>query len=228
MPKEVVCSAIVDWPRHIKRRNDVLKTTKPGKDRSIEEAVSYAVGHRIRIEVLAALHEGPCSAKDLAQIVHQPLSKVTHHVEELLASGSIEVARTETVGNISQNFYCVVKLPLYSDEDIATMTPDERQVLAGLILQASMAEALASLWAGKLQGDPRVMLAWNRINLDEQGREDLADEQERSWGRMQDIEAEAATRRIESGEPGVTYVVTSFGYERSRASAPSPVRSGES
>lgn len=196
-------------------------------NRSVEEAVSYAVGHRVRIEVLAALHEGPASAKDLSKIVGQPLSNVTHHVEELLASGSIEIARTETVGNITQNFYCVVKLPLYSSEDFAAMTPAERQATCGLVLQASMAEALASLWAGKLNNDARVMLAWNRINLDEQGREDLADEQDRSWERMQEIEAEAANRRSESGEPATTYVITSLGFERSRSSAPAPVRSGE-
>ncbi len=197
------------------------------KGRSVEEAVSYAVGHRIRIEVLAALHEGPASTKDLAKIVRQPLSNLTHHVEELLASGSIEIARTETVGNISQNFYCVVKLPLYSSEDFAAMTAEERQATLGLILQATMAEAMASLWAGKLHSDPRVMLAWNRINLDAQGRSDLADEQDRSWERMQEIEAESATRRTESGEAGTTYIVTSFGYERSRTSAPPPVESGE-
>lgn len=195
--------------------------------RSVEEAVSYAVGHRIRIEILAALHEGPASTKELARMVRQPLSKVTHHVEELLASGSIEVARTERVGNINQNFYCVVRLPHYSDEDIEAMSAEERQTTAGLILQASMAEALASLWAGKLHSDPRVMLAWNRIALDRQGREDLADEQARSWERIHEIEAEAANRRAESGEPGVTYVVTSLGYERSRSSAPAPVDPAE-
>jgi Bacterial regulatory protein, arsR family len=196
--------------------------------RSVEEAVSYSWGHRIRVEVLAALHEGPASINDLSKIVGQTISKVTHHVEELLASGSIEIARTERIGNITQNFYCVVKLPFFSDEEVAAMTSDERQVLAGVILQAAMAEAMAAFWAGKLHTDPRVMLAWNRINLDEQGRDDLADEQERSWERIKEIEAEAACRRAESGEPGVTHVVTSLGYERSRTTAPEPVTSGES
>jgi DNA-binding transcriptional ArsR family regulator len=197
-------------------------------ERGVEDSVSYAVGHRIRIEILAALHEGPESANGLAKIVRQPLSTVTHHIEELLKDGSIEIARTEQVrGNLSQNFYIVVELPEFSDEEIAAMTPEERQALAGLILQASTAEALASLWAGKLHSDPRVMLAWNRINLDRQGREDFADEQARSWGRVKEIEAEATNRRAESGEPGVTYIVTSLGYERSRNSAPPPVASGE-
>lgn len=196
-------------------------------ERVLEDAVSYAVGHRIRIEILAALHEGPESPDGLAKIVRRPLSTVTHHIEELLKDGSIEIARTKQVGNLAQHFYCVVRLPEFSDEEIAAMTLEERQALAGLILQASMAEALASLWAGRLRSDPRVMLAWNRINLDKQGREDLADEQCRSWNRMKEIETEATNRRAESGENGVTYVITSFGYERSRTSAPDPLASGD-
>jgi DNA-binding transcriptional ArsR family regulator len=194
--------------------------------RSVEEAVSYAVGHRLRIEILAALHEGPASPKQLAKVVRQPLSNTTHHIEELFKSGSIDIAYTEQVGNITQNYYCMVKLPFYSDEEIAAMTKDERQVLAGIILQAVTAEALASLWAGKLHSDPRVMLAWNRIRLDDQGRDDLADEQARSWERMMEIEAESTNRRAVSGDPGTTYVITSLGYERSRTEAPEPVDPG--
>jgi DNA-binding transcriptional ArsR family regulator len=191
--------------------------------RGVEESVSFALAHRIRIEILAALHEGPASAKELASTVCQPLSTVDHHIKELLKDGSIEIARTEKIGNLVQYFYCMIRLPYYSDEDVAAMTSDERQALAGLILQASMAEAMASLWAGKLHSDPRVMLSWNRINLDRQGRSDLADEQARSWERQHEIEAESTNRRAETGEPGVTYIITSLGYERSRTAAPDPV-----
>jgi hypothetical protein len=186
------------------------------------------VGHGIQIEVLAALHEGPASANDLSQIIRQPVEEITRQLEELLGSGSIEIARTEQMGTLSQSFYRVVRLPFFSDKDWAVMAAEERRVTSELILQASMAEALASLWAGKLHRDPRVMLAWNRISLDAQGREDLADEQGRSWERMKEIEAEAASRRIVSGEPSVTYVITSLGYERGRTSAPAPIPSGES
>jgi len=191
--------------------------------RDIAESVSFALAHRIRIEILAALHEGPASSSELADTLRQPLSTIDHHVKELLKDGSIEIAKVKEVGNLVQHFYCMVKLPFYSDEDVAAMTPDERQALAGLILQASMAEALASLWAGRIISDPRVMLAWNRINLDKQGRHDLADEQARSWARQHEIEAEAANRLAETDESGVTYVITSFGYERSRTSAPEPI-----
>jgi DNA-binding transcriptional ArsR family regulator len=203
------------------------KTTGAGKSRSVEEAVSYAMGHRIRIEVLAALNERIYSTADLSRILHQPLSTVTHHVEELRKSGSIEVARTKKVRNIEQNFYRSVELPFYSDEDIATMTADERQSLAGLILQASMAEAMASLWAGKLKEDPRVVLAWRWFNLDNQGREDLADEQAGWWERSREIEAESASRRAESGEDAESIIVTLLAYKRSRNSPHPPLSSDE-
>jgi DNA-binding transcriptional ArsR family regulator len=176
--------------------------------RGIEDSVSYAVGHRIRIEILAALHEGPETPDGLAKIVRRPLSTVTHHVEELLKDGSIEIAHSVKVrGNIVQHYYRVIELPEFSSQEIAAMRENERQ----------------ALWAGKMVQDPRIQLAWNRINLDGKAREELADEQDESWERVKQIECNAAHRLAESGEKGVTYVITSFGYERSRTCAPPPL-----
>jgi DNA-binding transcriptional ArsR family regulator len=191
--------------------------------KTVEEAVSHSIGHRMRIEVLAALHEGPATASALAKIIHQPLSLLTYHIDELLKSGAIEVAYTQMVGSIEQNVYCVVRLPFFTDEDWGYLTPQERQVTSALILQAAMAEALTSLWAGKFHSDLRVMVAWNRIVLDKQGRVDLSEEQARSWRRIEEIESEATARLTQAADPGLTYVVTSLGYERSRSSAPAPL-----
>jgi DNA-binding transcriptional ArsR family regulator len=202
-------------------------TTKPSKERSVEEAVSYAVGHRIRIEVLAALNEGPRSPDELARIVRQPLSKVTHHIQELLKSNSIEIARTEQVRNFTQNFYRAVEVAYHSDEEHAALSPEERQATYGVILQAIMAEALASFWAEKMIDDPRVWLSWRWFNVDAKGRDDIADEQARSWARVQEIEAESVARRAKSGEDAASIIVSSLGYERSRTSPNPPATSGK-
>jgi DNA-binding transcriptional ArsR family regulator len=196
-------------------------TTKPERERSIEEAVSYAVAHRVRIEALCVLNERTYSAQELARVIQQPLSTVTHHVEELLKSGSIEVAETKQIRNISQNFYRAVEIPFLSDKQMEALPRDARQEIYGLILQASISEVLASFSAGKLSSDPRVVLAWRWFNVDAQGRKDIADEQARSWERVTEIEAESAARRADSGEEATSVIVTSFGYERSRTS-PSP------
>ncbi len=190
--------------------------------RRVEEVTSRGIAHRIRIEILAALHEGPASATQLARILRQPHSKVWNHLQELLKDGSVEDAFTEEQRNHNIVYYRVVELPFFSDEAVAVMTPEERQITAALILQSAEAEALAALWAGKMHSDPRVWLAWNRIVLDAEGRDELADEQQRNWDAMEAIAAKAANRRAKSGEAGVMYVIASYGFERHRSKPPEP------
>ena len=199
-----------------------MPRTTTRKERTIEEAVSYAVAHRIRVELLAALNERPYSPKELARIVRQPLSTVTHHVDELLTSKAIEVARTERVRNVNVNYYRAIELPFYSDEEIAAMTEEERKVTIAPALQAIMAESLAAFWGGKMIHDPRLWLAWRWFNVDAQGRQDIADEQARSWERIQEIEAESATRRTRSEEEAQSVIVASMGFERTRTSPHPP------
>jgi DNA-binding transcriptional ArsR family regulator len=200
----------------------VTTTARAGqRGKSIEEVLSYAVGHRIRIEILAILNEGVYSPDEIAQRIGEPTNKVAHHIKELWDAGSIELARTAPVRNTVQHFYRAVEMPFYSDEETAAMTPQQRQVTSGLILQAIMAESLAAFWAGKIHSDPRVWLSWRWFNVDEQGRNEIADEQARSWERVCQIEAESASRRAESGEQAVSIIVASMGFERHRT-APTP------
>jgi DNA-binding transcriptional ArsR family regulator len=199
--------------------------TASGRDgkgeREVQDAVSYAVGHRIRVEIRAALHERSASAIELSRIVHQPLSTVTHHIGALLEAGSIRVERTERVRSVEQRFYRVAD-PLYvSDEELREMAEEERQECCRVILESLVAEALAGFWAGKLTSDPRVFLTWTWFNVDARGREEIADEQLRSWRRLEEIEAKAAARCARSGADTTSVQVSSIGFERPR-SVPSP------
>lgn len=192
------------------------RTTRGGKERTVEEAVSYAVGHRIRVEVLSALNERSYSASELSRVVHQPLSTVTHHVDELLNSNAIEIATTKQVGNVTQTFYRAIEVSFYTEEEMADLDPEARQAIYGVILQNATAEAMASLWAGKISEDPRAHLTWAWFNLDDEGRRLLADEMEQWWGRLYEIQADAAARLAKSEAAGQSMIVTMFGYERSR------------
>jgi DNA-binding transcriptional ArsR family regulator len=194
----------------------VVVTLKPGQKRSVEEAVSYALGHRIRIEILGVLNEATRTQSEIADLIHEPLSTISHHIKELLDSGCIEVARIEKVRNVDQHFYRAIELPFVSDEEAAALSPEVKQEYAAVILQAIMAEGLAALWAGKLNSDPSVRMLWRWFNLDEQGRGELADEQRESWERIVEIEARAADRRTTSHEDATSIIVAILGFERSR------------
>lgn len=198
-----------------------MTTTKRAKkQRSVEEARVYALGHQIRTEILAGLHEGPRSPSQLSELIGLPLSTITHHVNELVADNSIELARIETARNANEHFYRIVKLPFYTDEEMWAMPEEARQVTYGLIMQSAMAEVLAAYWAGKISTDPRTWMSWCWFNVDAQGRDEIADEQARSWARYPEIEAEAAGRMVESGEEGISIMVISMGFQRSRTAPP--------
>jgi DNA-binding transcriptional ArsR family regulator len=191
------------------------------RGKSIEEVVEYAVSHRIRVQVLTLLNEGTYTPVQISRLLGVPVTTLSHHIRELLDGGSIEIAKVVKVRNVDQHYYRAVEMPFYSDEEVWAMTPLQRQVSAGLIIQCMAAELMAAFWAGKIRDDPRAWLGWRWFNVDEQGREDIADEQQRFWDRMQEIEAESTNRRAESGEDATSIVVAELGFERERR-APTP------
>lgn len=193
--------------------------------KQIEHVVRFALNHKTRIHILIVLNEGTFTPKQIAEIIDVPLTSVSNHIKELVERGSIEVAKTAMVRNAEQHWYRAVEMPFYSDEEIAAMTPEQRQVTAGLVVQSMEAEIMAGLWAGKMNNDPRVWLAWNWFNVDPQGRQEIADEQERFWQRMQEIEIDAINRSAESGEETVSILVSQTGFERARKG---PFRGGRS
>jgi DNA-binding transcriptional ArsR family regulator len=203
-----------------------MTTTLDGKrefGREIPDVVSYAVGHRVRVELLAALNDlESASAIELARIVRQPLSTVTHHVSQLLAAGSIRVQRTEKVRSVEQRFYSAIG-PLYvTDDEMAEMGAEEREELAGLTVQQLFAEVLSAFWAGHLTSDPEVVVSWSWFNVDAKGRADIAEEQLRSWRRFQEIERESQARCEESGDEPFSVMASALSYKRSRTAERPP------
>jgi DNA-binding transcriptional ArsR family regulator len=197
------------------------------RKKSIEEVVAYAVGHRTRIHILLLLNEGTYTTGEIAEIIDEPLNNVSNHVRELVDAGSIELVETKRVRNALQHCYRAVELgAYYSDGEAAAMTQQQRHITAGLVIQSTIAEVMAALWAGKMHSDPRVWLTWNWFNLDAQGRQEMADEQERSWKRLCEIEVESTNRRAISGEESVSIVAAQFGFERARKT-PQPSRSAD-
>jgi len=182
--------------------------------KSIDDVVIYAVSHRTRVQILVVLNQGAYSTSEVADIIGQPLKNIAHHMKELADGGAIEIAKTERRRNFDQHFYRAVELPMYSKEEVLAMHPVERQMMIGFIVQSLIAEVLASLHAGKMSADPAGVQAWDRLNLDEQGRRAVNEEQERHWERLAEIEEESVIRTALSGAKTTPYMVAVLGFER--------------
>src|SRR5664279_2912028 len=116
----LLCSAGSDYLNAFEWEDAVPRATaKQENERTIEQAVSYAIGHRIRIEVLAVLNEAARSPADLARILHLPLSKVIHHTDALFESKCIEVVDTTHIRNVTKTLYRSIERIDWTDSEMA-------------------------------------------------------------------------------------------------------------
>lgn len=188
---------------------------RAGQPKRIEEAVQYALGHRIRVHILIVLNDGFQTAAKLAEIIDEPLNNVSNHLRKMLDDGSVEIAKEERKGNVVQYWYKAVEIPFFSREAAEAMTHLQRQMTAGAIVQSGSAEVLAGLYGGKL-ADPRAILFWHWYNVDQQGREALEDESGRYLERVREIEVESTNRRADSGDDSTSILVNLAVFERAR------------
>lgn len=197
-------------------------TRKPAAERkrAIDDAVAYAVGHRIRIDALAILAEGKHSPNKIAEILGEDVSLVGNHVRELYESGCIESAGTAKVRNATEHFYRAITLPYVDDDEYRAMPAETRRELIGLIIQAIVAEVMASFRAAKMETDEDLWMVWDSMNLDALGRREMADELEARYERFMEIKAKSANRLAKSRESGAMTVVALMGFERSRPGRP--------
>lgn len=201
------------------------------RKRELDDAVAYAVGHRIRIEALSILNDGTASPSDIAAILDEDVRMVGNHVRELYDSGCIEFIGTKKVRNATEHFYRAVTLPYITDDEYQAMPVKLRHQMAGLIVQAIVAETLASFRAGKMAADPRLWLTWQIVNVaDAEGKAEVAEEVRATYGRFEDIATRNANRLAnarkkakEEGKKlpvGKAEVVALMSFERSRPGRP--------
>lgn len=215
--REPLCSTFVECESSLQGKGNALpKTSAKAHDRSSEDAIGFALAHRVRVEILSALGEGDFCASELSRLLHIPQSTVQYHVQELLASGSIEVAKTQRARNFDQRFYRAKTTAFFSEEDMATWPFDKLQAFYGLILQNAGAEAMAALHAGTISREPKSWLTWARFNVDRRGWDEMYEVVEDAWHRLREIEADSAERHPDGAGERETFVWAFQGYPRSR------------
>jgi DNA-binding transcriptional ArsR family regulator len=201
---------------------------RPASERSRlpEEAPTYPLSHRIRQESLIILHEGEFSAADIAEMIGEDTSHVTNHLRDLYDAGCIEFVGFRGKGNFKKAVYRAVARPFTSREETKEMSVDERQEVAGVHLQWTLVEAVASYRSKKMVSDENHVVMSDEPCLDAEGRIELEDFFTACWNgdfevlerlkSVQDIAARATNRMAKSGETGVTVVASLLAFERAR------------
>lgn len=208
-------------------------TRKPAakRKRVTDEAVFYATAHRIRIEALSMMNDGKTSPNEIAEFLGEKLPAVSHHIRELFDSGCIESAGTIKRRNATEHFYRAVTLPYVTSEEYQAMSSEERREIAALIVQAIMAETLAALRLGKMEGKREPWLTWQAVPIDAKGEQEVAEFMQATYDTADVIKvrnanrlAKARARAQKEGKgplpTGRTEIVVLMSYERSREGRP--------
>lgn len=190
------------------------------KKKEVADAIAYAFGHWIRLETLAILAEGKFSVAEIARIIGISVNRLSGHIRGLYAHGCIEYMGKGTARNASEHYYRAVMVPHISDEEYQAMSPKERRDPIGLIVQASIAEALASLRVGKLDDDEKARIIGRFLLADAQGKLEVQEHVLGVYEQLLDIKVASGHRLAESGDVGTSTVISLTGFERSRLVMP--------
>jgi DNA-binding transcriptional ArsR family regulator len=154
-----------------------------------------ALGHPLRVRILALLGERTASPRELAEWLGATLGTVSYHVRTLHELGLIELVRTSQVRGAVAHHYRSRERPRVTDEAWAAATPMVKQAAVGATLQTVDDYARASAAAGGFDRG-EAHLTRTHMRLDARGWQAAARACQKLMTDLARIE-ESAAKRLE-------------------------------
>ena len=152
-----------------------------------------ALGHPMRVRILAMLQERTATPRELAHWLDATLGTVSYHVRALYDLGLLELVRTTQVRGAIAHHYRARERPRISDDAWAAAPPIAKQAAIGATLLTVNDYAQASAAAGGFERD-QARLSRAAPKLDAKGWQQAAKACEKLLAELAKIEAAAAAR----------------------------------
>jgi DNA-binding transcriptional ArsR family regulator len=179
------------------------RTRKRGSSRSPEQKISHSVNHSVRLDAFMATFEAMTSPNEVSKLLGKPVATVSFHMTELRKDGAIELVKTEQRRGAIEHYYRATKPPEIDAEEWKALPKATRRKIAALILQAIIADGLASLRHGKLPDDDDMYLVWMPMRLNLEGREKVTDLQAEMLERMAAIKERHGVAEGDEEDEGI-------------------------
>jgi DNA-binding transcriptional ArsR family regulator len=181
-----------------------VATTTLTKRRPGERTLVKALGHPLRVQILALLNVRTASPSCLSYELGESLGKVSYHVKELVKFDCIELVRTEAIRGTTKHFYRATRRPYFDDEEWTRLPLSARQSISGTVVQMIFDEFTASAVADKLDERTDRHLSRSPLILDELAWNEMNGVLVESLDRVLRLQA-AAKERIGAGESEPIY-----------------------
>jgi DNA-binding transcriptional ArsR family regulator len=159
-----------------------------------------ALGHPLRVRILAILEERTASAIEISRLLHADIGVVAYHVRKLHQLGVIELERETRVRGAIQRHYRAYARPRVSDDAWREAPPVAKQAAVDAALQQIYDYGRGSNAAGGFDRAD-AHLTRTALRLDQQAWERLAGSLMRVLEEVAEIEEDVRTREA-SGEAG--------------------------
>ena len=161
-----------------------------------------ALGHPLRVRILALLSERTASPRELAEWLGATLGTVSYHVRTLHELGLIDLVRTSQVRGAVAHHYRSRERPQVSGEEWAAAKPVVKQAAVGATLQTVDDYARASAAAGGFDRG-EAHLTRTHLRLDARGWQAAAKACQKLLADLERVEQSAA-KRLEKNPEGAS------------------------
>jgi DNA-binding transcriptional ArsR family regulator len=188
------------------------KRPKTGRVPRLDKRLAQALNHPLRTEIIAILSDICASPREMSDMLDEPLSNVSYHTKQLLKLKCIEVVDKEQVRGATKTRYRATTRMLLDTPDWERLG---KAIRAGISINAmnEVSRRVAdAMEAGTFDRRPDRTLITMKLDVDDQGWEDVNDALRVAYERIGEVEVEMAARRAEGAK---TFRMTAslLGYE---------------
>jgi hypothetical protein len=189
---------------------------KAGNEGGIDRRLLRLDPDSERLDTLVLLNERIAGATEVAELLGVSVSEAAGQLEEMCKAGLIEIVGESTEEDGEGPLYRALVRALWSDEEWAELSREERRRLTAWILQLINADVDEALESGSFNSRIDAHSSRTASIVDEQGWRELtrlqADALEASFA----VQAASAERLAERGEEGVTVMSVMLCFEMPR------------
>ena len=166
----------------------------PPTESDVDPRLLAALGHPLRQQILINLVDAPSSAVTLAADLGVGLPVVRRHLAVLLANDAVEAVDDDRKADDTR--YRAMARPFLDDAHWRELPPHRRAALFAMTLRRIGAQVRQGF--GEEFGHERTHVSFTRLQVDEQGWNELADLLAGVLEEAIEIEAESAARLMET------------------------------
>jgi DNA-binding transcriptional ArsR family regulator len=175
------------------------KRHREAASRSVEQRIIKALGHPLRVEILAILNDRMASPNELSKELEEGLSQVSYHIKVLRDFEMIEMVKTEPRRGAVEHYYRACAKVLIPSWMLKLLPKSAQRGVWGNVLADIEQDVAASLETGTFDKRPDLVVGRDPRILDGKAREDAEELAAEFFERYEQLEVDSDRRR-QAGE----------------------------